>query len=76
MGAQFAMGKVTALLYERYKAGALPLTLQSMDNCSHNGDKVKAGVFAYAEKWAEMGIVPAGLWTTSRMRARSPIPGA
>ena len=31
-----------------------------MDNCSHNGDKVKAGVFAYAEKWAEMGIVPAG----------------
>ena len=60
MNAQFAMGKVTALLYERYKAGALPLTLQSMDNCSHNGDKVKAGVFAYAEKWAEMGIVPAG----------------
>ena len=60
MGAQFAMGKVTALLYERYKAGALPLTLQSMDNCSHNGDKVKAGVFAYAEKWAEIGIVPAG----------------
>ena len=60
MNAQFAMGKVTALLYERYKAGALPLTLQSMDNCSHNGDKVKAGVFAYAEKWAEIGIVPAG----------------
>ena len=60
MNAQFAMGKVTALLYERYKAGALPVTLQSMDNCSHNGDKVKAGVFAYAEKWAEMGLVPAG----------------
>ncbi len=36
-----AMGKVTALLYERFKAGALPLTVQSMDNCSHNGDKVK-----------------------------------
>ena len=59
MNAQFAMGKVTALLYERFKAGALPVTLQSMDNCSHNGDKVKAGVFAYAEKWAEMGLVPA-----------------
>ncbi len=55
----FAMGKVTALLYERFKAGALPLTLQSMDNCSHNGDKVKAGVIAYATKWAEQGIVPA-----------------
>ena len=59
INAQFAMGKVTALLYERFQAGALPLTLQSMDNCSHNGDKVKAGVYAYAEKWAEMGLVPA-----------------
>ena len=36
----FAMGKVCALLYERYKVGQLPLTIQSMDNCSHNGDKV------------------------------------
>ena len=72
----FAMGKVTALLYERYKAGksgitgnsgksrnsevsGLPLTIQSMDNCSHNGDKVKAGVFAYAERWVNDGLVPA-----------------
>ncbi|MCR2046008.1 mannitol dehydrogenase family protein [Acetatifactor muris] len=53
------MGKVTLLLYERYLAGELPLTLQSMDNCSHNGDKVKDAVLAYAEKWAEEGLVPA-----------------
>lgn len=52
------MGKVTALLYERFKAGAYPLTVQSMDNCSHNGDKVKQAVIAYAEKWAQMGLVP------------------
>lgn len=52
------MGKVTGLLYERFKAGKLPLTLQSMDNCSHNGDKVKAAVIAYASKWAEQGLVP------------------
>ncbi len=55
----FAMGKVTALLLERWKAGALPLTVQSMDNCSHNGDKVRAGVMAYAERWAADGLVPA-----------------
>ena len=55
----FAMGKVCALLYERYQAGQLPLTVQSMDNCSHNGDKVKAGVFAYAERWVTDGLVPA-----------------
>jgi fructuronate reductase len=54
-----AMGKVTALLYERFQAGALPLTIQSMDNCSHNGDKVKNGVLTYAAKWAEQGLVPA-----------------
>ena len=60
----FAMGKVALLLYERFlsplgKQGELPLTVQSMDNCSHNGDKVKAGVFAYAERWVKDGLVPA-----------------
>ena len=54
-----AMGKVTALLYERFKAGELPLTVQSTDNCSHNGDKVKNAVLAYAQKWTEQGLVPA-----------------
>ncbi len=53
-----AMGKVAVLLYERYQAGALPVTVQSMDNCSHNGDRVKAGVFAYAQRWAQDGLVP------------------
>lgn len=55
----FALGKVTALLLERYNAGKLPLTVQSMDNCSHNGDKVKKGVLAYAERWVNDGLVPA-----------------
>jgi fructuronate reductase len=53
-----AMGKVTALLYERFQAGKLPLTIQSMDNCSHNGDKVKNAVIAYATKWSDQGLVP------------------
>lgn len=56
----FAMGKVCALLLERYNAGALPVTVQSMDNCSHNGDRVKAGVMAYAERWVKDGIAPVG----------------
>ena len=56
----FAMGKVCALLLERYKAGQLPLTVQSMDNCSHIGDKVKAGVMAYAEKWVAEGLAEQG----------------
>ena len=55
----FAMGKVCALLYERWKVGKLPLTVQSMDNCSHNGDRAKNGIMAYAERWAADGLVPA-----------------
>ena len=54
----FAMGKVCFLLWERFQAGKLPLTVQSFDNCSHNGDKVKAGVLAYAERWVKDGLVP------------------
>ena len=55
---QLAMGKVTRLLLERFLAGELPLTVQSMDNCSHNGDKVKAGVMAYAGRWVEEELAP------------------
>jgi len=59
----FALGKVTSLLYERYLAGELPLTIQSMDNCSHNGDRVKTGVMAYAERWVNDGLVDANFLT-------------
>ena len=55
-----AMGKVAVLLLERFNAGQLPLTVQSMDNCSHNGDKVKAGVMQYVKKWVTDGLAPAG----------------
>ena len=54
-----AMGKLAVLMLARFNAGCLPVTLQSTDNCSHNGDKVKAGVQAYAAKWVEQGLVPA-----------------
>ena len=57
---QLIMGKVTALLYQRYQAGELPITVQSMDNCSHNGDKVKSAVLAYAQAWVKAGLVPQG----------------
>ncbi|MBQ3164688.1 MAG: mannitol dehydrogenase family protein [Lachnospiraceae bacterium] len=51
------IGKVVALLYERYKAGALPIAMVSMDNCSHNGDKLFMAVHAYAKAWSEKGLV-------------------
>ena len=60
MAPQLIMGKVTALLYERFQAGGAPITVQSMDNCSHNGDKVKDAVLAYAQAWEKAGLVPNG----------------
>lgn len=54
------MGKVTALLYERYLSGRTPIAMVSMDNCSHNGDKLYAAVKTYAERWIEKGFMEEG----------------
>ncbi len=54
------IGKVASLLYTRYQAGEKPVAMVSMDNCSHNGDKLYAAVNAFAEKWAENGKADEG----------------
>lgn len=54
------MGKLTALCYDRFIAGELPLTLISMDNCAHNGTKLKEAVLTFTEKWVESGKIEAG----------------
>lgn len=51
------MGKVTSLLYARFKANELPIAMVSTDNCSHNGDKLYAAIHAFAQAWAENGKV-------------------
>jgi len=53
-----AMGAVAALLLERWKAGAAPIAVVSMDNCSHNGEKLRAGVTEMARAWLDKGLVP------------------
>ena len=52
------LGKVVSLLYRRFAAGELPIAMVSMDNCSHNGDKVFAAVDGFARNWAKNGLVP------------------
>ncbi len=54
------IGKVAALLYARFKAGRLPIAMLSTDNCSHNGDKLKNAVRAFAEKWEENKLCDEG----------------
>ena len=55
-----AMSFVAGLLYERYKTGRLPVALVSMDNCSHNGEKLKSAVMTIANGWLEAGHVDSG----------------
>jgi len=54
------IGKVASLLYTRYLNGATPIAMVSMDNCSHNGDKLYAAINAFAEKWTGNGTAEAG----------------
>ena len=56
--ASHAMSVVTALLLKRYGAGAFPIALVSMDNCSHNGEKLRESVVAIARAWKEKGFAP------------------
>lgn len=50
------LGKVVSLLYHRFVSGQQPIAMVSMDNCSHNGDKLKAAVLAFADAWCERGL--------------------
>lgn len=51
------LGKVAALLYHRYTHGRLPIAMVSMDNCSHNGDRLHAAMSAFASAWTERGLL-------------------
>jgi len=51
------LGRIAALLHERFANGELPLAMASMDNCSHNGDKLFNAMEAFAIDWVENKIV-------------------
>lgn len=58
--ARHAMSVAAALLLARYKAGAFPVALVSMDNCSRNGEKLRNSVLAVAQAWRQNGFVDGG----------------
>jgi fructuronate reductase len=51
-----AMDIVTDMLYARYKAGAFPIAMVSMDNCSANGDRIKSCVLEFAARKNDPGF--------------------
>ena len=55
---QSYIGNLVTLLYTRWQKGATPLALVSMDNMSHNGEKLRATVLEFAHGWQQTGHVP------------------
>jgi fructuronate reductase len=49
--------KVALLAYTRYKNDELPIAFVSMDNCSHNGEKLHNAIETVISKWVKGGLV-------------------
>ena len=58
--AKSAIAVITALLLERYRAGALPLALVSTDNFSRNGERFGQAVRQMADEWIGRGLAEKG----------------
>ncbi|MDO5112205.1 MAG: mannitol dehydrogenase family protein [Clostridia bacterium] len=73
-GCTHAMSLVASLLYTRYQAGGTPMAVVSMDNCSHNGEKLKSSVVKVAEEWRSRGFVPDAFvaWLTNEEKVSFP----
>ena len=69
-----AMTTVTALLLYRYMNGKAPLAVVSMDNCSHNGEKLRSSILEVAETWWKRGFVSWDFiaWLTDETRVSFP----
>ncbi|MCQ4088061.1 mannitol dehydrogenase family protein [Saccharibacillus sp. JS10] len=51
---------VAALALYRYRKGSLPLAFVSLDNCSRNGDVLRASLTTVAKQWIERGYAESG----------------
>lgn len=52
-----AMAVVAALLFERFNTCKAPLAVVSMDNCSHNGEKLRNSITEMVSEWNKNGFV-------------------
>lgn len=70
--AESYLGKVVSLLVTRYQNGAYPIAMVSMDNCSHNGEKLEVVVTAFAKEWTDRGFVDNGFETYIKEKVSFP----
>ena len=72
--AKSAIAVITALLLERYRAGALPLALVSTDNFSRNGERFGQAVRQMADEWIGRGLAEKGFGDYLRDRNKITFP--
>ena len=72
--ARHAMTIVAALLWHRYQHGKPPIAVVSMDNCSHNGEKLHGSILEVARAWQANGFVPQDFvrWLTDESQVSFP----
>ena len=72
--ARHAMSIVTAMMRHRYVSGAAPVALVSMDNCSHNGEKLRNAVLDIAGAWVKAGFAEQGFldWLSDEAQVSFP----
>lgn len=70
--AKSTMVIITNLLYKRYSKNKSPLTLMSMDNCSHNGDKIKRAVEIIAQNYVDRNIYEPGFLDYIKLKVSYP----
>ena len=58
-GCKHFMSQLAALCVARFHACGAPLALVSMDNCSHNGEKLQGAVLKIAKAWQTNGKISA-----------------
>ena len=58
--AKMLLSRIVYLLSLRYKEGKYPLTFVSMDNCSHNGEKLRGALLLIASSYVENGSLDKG----------------
>lgn len=73
-GCSHAMCMTTALLWERFQAGGPPIAMVSMDNCSHNGEKLRSSVMMVVEHWLDLGHVTPefAVWVANESKVSFP----
>ena len=54
------MSIIASMLYARYLSCEAPIAVVSMDNCSHNGEKLQSGVMCVVNGWLDNGSVDKG----------------